>query len=163
MKPGDHPDFFRIAPPPGASRESSIVLDREGRFFHEGARVEHAALERAMRTWIARHPDDGRPILTNGYDWCYFRAEDAPFIVSTVTVTDEGGPVTLTLFDDTHEPLEPGSLRLGPDGALYARVKGGASDARFSRHAQTAIAPLLISAEPPVIRVGGVDYTIPPR
>src|SRR3954468_16729478 len=80
MKPGDHPDFFRFAPPPGASRESAIVLDREGRFWHEGERVEHPALERALRGWIARHPDDGRLILTNGYDWCYFRAEGAPYV-----------------------------------------------------------------------------------
>jgi hypothetical protein len=28
-----------------------------------------------MRSWIARHPHDGRLILTNGYDWCYFQAE----------------------------------------------------------------------------------------
>jgi len=23
MKPGDHPDFYRLAPPPGASRDQS--------------------------------------------------------------------------------------------------------------------------------------------
>src|SRR5580700_1822488 len=65
MRPADHPDFFRIAPPEGRSRESTIRLDAEGRFFHEGARVEHPRLEAAMHTWIARHPDDGRFILTN--------------------------------------------------------------------------------------------------
>src|SRR5262249_32567480 len=31
MKPGDHPDFFRLPPPPGRSRESRIVLDDLGR------------------------------------------------------------------------------------------------------------------------------------
>ena len=73
MKPGDHPDFFRFAPPPGTSRESSIRLDREGRFWHDGARVDHPAIERGLRSWIGRHPDDGRPILTSqhegGYDF----------------------------------------------------------------------------------------------
>jgi uncharacterized protein len=186
LKPVDHPDFYRMAPPKGASRDSSIVLDRDGRFWHEGERVENEALNRAMRTWISRHPDDGRLILTNGYDWCYFRAEDAPFIVDTIRI--EGGGATgvsgaepdndepansrelqtkstvmLRLFDDSEEPLDPSSLRLGADGVVYARVKGGSLEARFSRHAQTDLGPLLTSGDPPVIRVAGVEYTIPPR
>ena len=49
MKPGEHPEFYRIAPPEGGSRESSIVLDREGHFWHEGEIVENRALEMAMR------------------------------------------------------------------------------------------------------------------
>lgn len=163
MKPGDHPEFFRIAPPPGASRESTIVLDREGRFFHEGARVENAALERAMKTWIARHPDDGRLILTNGYDWCYFRAEDAPFQVETLRFAGDADPVILGLFDGTEEPLDPASLRVAQDGAVYATVKAGAFEARFSRHAQAALAPILIEADPPVVRIAGRDVPIPPR
>ncbi|HRI65463.1 MAG TPA: hypothetical protein PK156_14545, partial [Polyangium sp.] len=81
MKPGEHPDFFRLAPPPGTSRESTIVLDREGFFWHDGVRVEHGALEEALHRWISKHPDDGRLILTNGYDWCYFRAELAAYFV----------------------------------------------------------------------------------
>jgi len=52
VKPGDHPDFYRFAPPPGTSRESSIVLDREGRFWHEGERVEHPALEKGLRKFL---------------------------------------------------------------------------------------------------------------
>jgi len=79
MKPGEHPDFYRLAPPPGTSRESTIFLDAEGRFWHDGELVVHPSLESALHTWIARHPDDGRFILTNGYDWTYFRVEDAPF------------------------------------------------------------------------------------
>ena len=64
MKPGDHPDFFRSAAPPGASRESTIVLTRDGIFLHDGAPVEHRALAKALASWIAKHPDDGRFILT---------------------------------------------------------------------------------------------------
>lgn len=172
MKPGDHPEFFRMAAPAGASRESSIVLDREGRFWHEGERVENQALERAMRSWISRHPDDGRLILTNGYDWCYFRAEDAPFVVESVHIegvsesAPEGRPapkVTLRLFDSSEEPLDPRTLSVTPDGAVYARVKGGAFEARFSRHAQAELGPLLASAEPPVLEIGGILYSLAAR
>ena len=159
MKPGDHPDFFQIAPPSGASRESTILLDREGRFWHSGERVDHVALAAAMRSWIALHPDDGRPILTNGYDWCYFHVEDAPFIVDALRIepvgsSETGGGVTLRLFDGTEEPLDPATLCLGDDGVVYARVKGGRFEARFSRHAQTQLAPVLTDDEPPAVRIG---------
>lgn len=163
MRPGDHPDFYHLAPPPGASRESSIVLDREGRFFHEGARVERPALERAMRAWIARHPDDGRLILTNGYDWCYFRAEDAPFQVHSLRVGADDEPVVLELFDGSEEPLDPTTLRVGDDGVVYATVKNGAFEARFSRDAQAGLAPILVQAEPPIVRVAGRELPVPPR
>ncbi len=162
MKPGDHPDFYRLAPPPGASRESTIALDREGRFWHDGARVDHPALEQALRSWIALHPDDGRLILTNGYDWCYFRCDDAPFVVDALRVEPDGS-VTLRLFDGTEEPLDPGTLSLGESDAVYARVKGARFDARFSRHAQTQLAPVLVEADPPTVRIQGRDVAIPAR
>lgn len=162
MKPGDHPEFFRFAPPPGTSRESTLVLDRGGRFFHDGVRVEHPALEKALRSWISIHPDDGRPILTNGYDWCYFRPEDTPLFVDAVTVNDDG-TATLKLFDGTEEPLDPEALSLDEDGVACARVRGGRMEARFLRHAQTGLAPLLEAADPPTIRVAGRSVVLPPR
>jgi uncharacterized protein len=161
MKPGDHPDFYRFAPPPGTSRESSIVLDRTGRFWHDGGRVDHPALERALRSWIALHPDDGRPILTNGYDWCYFRVEDTPCFVDALRLGADGA--TLVLFDDTEEPLDPAALSVGEDGVVYARVKGGRFEARFSPNAQRALGPLLVAGDPPTVRVGGATRVLPPR
>jgi hypothetical protein len=159
VKPGEHPDFYRFAPPPGTSRESSITLDREGRFWHDGERVDHPALESALRSWIARHPDDGRLILTNGYDWCYFKVEDAPFIVTALHASGDGA-VTLTLFDETEEPLDLASLSIGEDGVVYAKVKAGRFEARFSRHAQTQLAPILVKADPPTVRVGGEERVL---
>ena len=97
MKPGDHPDFFRLPPPEGRSRESTIRLDENGHFFHEGERVEHPGLEAAMHTWIARHPDDGRFILTNGYDWTYFNVDDVAYFVRSVRI--EPDRVVLNLND----------------------------------------------------------------
>ncbi len=70
---------------------------------------------RALRSWIARHPDDGRLILTNGYDWCYFRVDDAPFVV---TALHDGSPPTLALFDDTEEALDPDTLSIGEGGVV---------------------------------------------
>ncbi|HET9932942.1 MAG TPA: hypothetical protein VFQ35_19695 [Polyangiaceae bacterium] len=146
MKPSDHPEFFRLPPPEGRSRESTIVLDSEGRFFHDGAPVTHPGMARAFSSWIARHPDDGRFILNNGYDWSYFRVEDAPFQVISLILPDDSrasGCLQVELSDGTLEDLGPESLEIGPNGAVYAAVKGGAFQARFSRAAQLALAPLL--------------------
>jgi hypothetical protein len=162
MKPGDHPDFFRLPPPPGRSRESSIRLDAEGRFFHDGAPVEHAAMAAAFASWIARHPDDGRFILTNGYDWTYFEVEDAPFFVESFRVTPDG-PV-LRLFDGTEEPLDATTLRLDAEGRVRLRVKGGAFDAKLTRDAQLALAPFLTETPRGALSlvISGVEYALPP-
>lgn len=142
MKPGDHPDFFRLAPPPGTSRESTIRLDEDGRFFHDGVRIDHRALEEALHSWIARHPDDGRYILTNGYDWTYFQVDDVPYMVRSVRVAE--GLIDLVLSDGSVEPLDPSSLRVGKGEALYVKVKSGSFDAKFSRHAQAELGEALV-------------------
>jgi uncharacterized protein len=148
MKPGDHPQFFRFPAPEGRSRESTIRLDAAGRFWHDGRRVDHLALAAAFHSWIGRHPDDGRFILSNGYDWTYVTVEDAPYVVLALRIGARG--VTLQLSDGTAEPWRPESTRVGPDGALYALVKpdspGGPCEAKFTQHAQSSLAPLLVDA-----------------
>jgi len=145
MRPGDHPDFFRFPAPEGRSRESSIVLDAEGRFHHDGVVVEHPGMARAFAGWIDLHPDDGRFILSNGYDWSYFRVEDVPFFV--LGLSERDGALQLRLSDGSESPLEPESLTLGAQGALYTTVKNGKFSARFTQGAQTALAPWLASDE----------------
>jgi hypothetical protein len=160
VRPADHPDFYRRPPPEGRSRESTIRLDREGRFWHGGAPVAHPGLARALHTWIARHPDDGRYILVNGYDWTYFAVEDTPFFVTSLRVGP--GAVTLALSDGTEEPLDPHTLRADGRGVLTARVKGGAFTARFLRPAQAALTEVLEEgpAGAPQLRVGGEVFAV---
>jgi hypothetical protein len=144
MRPGDHPDFFRLPAPEGRSRESTIRLDPQGRFFHDGELVTHPGMARAFAGWISRHPDDGRFILSNGYDWTYFTVEGAPYFVEGVRAMEEG-PV-LVLFDGSEEPLEPSSLALDANGTFTTKVKGGAFDALFLRRAQLELSPFLHEA-----------------
>jgi uncharacterized protein len=161
MKPGDHPEFFRLPPPPGRSRESTIRLDGEGRFFHDGARVEHAGMATAFASWIARHPDDGRFILSNGYDWTYFQVDDVPFFVERLRATPGG--VVLGLFDGTEEPLDASTLALDAEGRVRVRVKGGAFDAKLTRAAQLALAPFLEESPGGGVSlvISGVRYGLP--
>ena len=145
MRPADHPEFFRFPAPEGRSRESSIVLDARGRFHHDGALVEHPGMARAFASWIDVHPDDGRFILNNGYDWSYFRVEDTPFYV--LGLREGQGQLWLQLSDGSESPLLPSSLESGPRGALSASVKAGRFRARFTPAAQTALASWLGSGE----------------
>ena len=148
MKPGEHPEFFRFPAPEGRSRESTIRLDGEGRFFHDDALVEHPKLRDALHTWIARHPDDKRYILTNGYDWTYFIVEDVPYFVRSIRAED--GDAILVLSDATEESLDPSTVRANERGELYLKVKAtakdGPFDAKMTRFAQGQLGPFLEEA-----------------
>ena len=163
MKPGDHPDFFRLPPPPGRSRESHIVLDELGRFWNGPNLIEHDAMATAFASWITTHPDDGRFVLTNGYDWTYFTVRDAPFLVRHVEQAPEGA--RLRLFDGTEEALDPSSVTVSAEGVLYVRVKGGRFEARLAPPAQKEMVGLLDEGEDgaAVVRVDGKAYPVRDR
>ena len=161
--PIDHPDFFDLPPPPGRSRESGIVLDEHGRFSNAGIPIDHDAMAVAFASWIRRHPDDGRYILTNGYDWTYFKVEDVPYFVRGLGGAP--GAPTLMLSDQTEEPFDPLQLGVGARDALYCWVKGGAYEARFTQAAQVALGPYVAEGpeEQPVIRLAGRDTIVAAR
>jgi uncharacterized protein len=132
-------EFFRAPPPEGRSRESQIALDRHGRFWDHGERFTHKGLEAAMHTWIRRHPDDGRLILCNGFDWSYFTVEDTPFFV--VSLSAEGKQLWATLSDQSREPIDLRTLQESADERdqaprITVKVKHGREEARLLRHAQ---------------------------
>jgi len=140
------------------------VLDEEGRFFHEGERVAHPKLEAAMHTWIAVHPDDGRFILDNGYDWTYFTVKGTPYFVRALR--PDATRLLLVLSDGTEEPWAPEQSRSGPGGALVTLVKrherGGPFEATFSRHAQASLMPVLEEEDGRAwVRVGGGRVLLP--
>ena len=164
MKPGDHPEFFLRAAPGGVSRESRIRLDREGRFWHEGEPVERPALSRALHTWLTHHPVDHRPILSNGYDWCYLDVEDTmAFVRSVRPGSSNAAPPTLVLVDGSEHPLDPSTVTVDAEGVLYARVGARGEEARFGRHAQSELAVFLADDEPPRLVLGERAYPIEPR
>ena len=159
VQPSEHPEFFRLPPPGGGTRESRIRLDRHGRFWHDGALVEHVGLRAAFHRWLSRHPNDGRFILMNGYDWCYLAVEDAVAFVERVEVED--GAPRLVLADGHSELLRPRGLRVGAEGELRVMVRGGADEARFSRHAQVALEPWLAEgADGPGLLIGAQLHPI---
>ncbi len=139
------------------------MLDRRGELFHDGEKIEHGPLASALHRWISVHPDDGRFILTNGYDWCYFTVEDTPYFVLSVSADD---PPSVALSDGTREQLEPSEIYVDGEGALYTRVKERRFWARFGRHAEADVARLVSEDDPPRVVVGDRAFAIrsrPPR
>jgi hypothetical protein len=140
MKPGDHPEFFRFPAPEGRSRESTIVLKADGRFFHDGEPVEHAGMQRAFAAWLRRHPDDDRYILSNGYDWTYLTVEGPAYFVRGVVTSGERPQ--LELLDGRLCPLAAETLRCDAEGGLWLRLPDG-EQARFTGAAQRELEPWL--------------------
>jgi len=116
---------------------SSLVLDGEGRFLHEGTLVTHARLLALLHRSIARL-DDGSYVVTTGRDRVALVVVDTPYFVRTLVRHDDA--VCLVLSDDTREEID-GATALVVDGAdrLLARVKGGRFWARLLRPAHAAV------------------------
>lgn len=149
-------------------------IDALGTFWHEGERVEHPRLQRALAQWLDVHPHDGRYILSNGYDWSYVQVDDVPFFVRTVRAaagerqgveaTPEWAGIWLELSDSSGELLRPRTLSQNHDGALYCRVKSGRFEAKFTPAAQLALEPWLVEVDGGVgLRIGGRTYCSSPR
>lgn len=117
-------------------------------------------MQQAFCRWLRRHPDDGRYVLCNGYDWTYLTVEDAPFQVRRVW-PGHGG-LHAELSDGSEELLDLRGLRSGHREALYVPVKAGLFEARFTQHAQTALLPLVVEAPggTPALAVAGVIYPV---
>ena len=126
--------------------EPFFWIDKDGRWFYQGEEITH------RRTYLLYSRNltldgEGRPFLRVGKEECRVEAEDAPYVVKSVDFkTPEGGKpesIDLLLNDETREPLEPATLRVGRENVLYCRVRGGMFVARFSRGAYQLLFPLI--------------------
>ncbi len=114
-------------------RQSGIRVDREGRFWHEGAEVEHAGLRRAFLRWMDRL-DDGRAVLRLDENrYVYLDVEDAPLLITAARW--DGDRAYVTVNDGVEQELEYDSLRVGKRDALYCTVRGGRLEARVTTRA----------------------------
>lgn len=130
-------------------RENShIHLDMEGRFWHEGAPVEHPRVALLFHQGLGRSPD-GRPTLTVGRTWCYVTADGPLYRVRDAACWEDEGRVgrlarcVLRLDDASEEELAPATLAWNDRGILTARVKAGRELAVFEPRAQASLARFL--------------------
>ena len=124
----------------GLSRETTIRRDASGRWSQDGIELEHASLVRAFDSWVDV-AEDGRYCLRNAINWAYVAIDGPAFFVREAR--RQGTEVRLRLSGDLEEALDPSTLRIGPDGALYCDVRPARLPARFDRHAAFGLEALL--------------------
>jgi hypothetical protein len=121
-----------------------IYIDKEGRWYHEGAEMIHREFIRLFYNNMELD-SHGRYVI----DWkgqrCYVEVEDTAFVVRRVVWQDKGKEdgnerFILSLSDDTQEELMPDTLYVGRDNILYCGVKNRTFPARFTRAAYYQLA-----------------------
>ncbi len=124
-------------------KSPKIFLSKDAKWFHEGVEITHKGIIRIFSRQIQKSAD-GKYFLQIGKEYANVEVEDTAWFVAAVSVIrNPGGHIKdylLHLSDGTKEPLEPESLFLKQDKALYCKVKKGAENARFSRSAYHQIA-----------------------
>ena len=144
-----------------AISSGKIKFGKDGLWYSDDEVIPNQAIRRLFSRTLIVSPE-GRARLELGEDKADVIIEDTPWVVTRVD-GDASSGFRVTLNDETVEPLDPASLRIGPDNVLYCRVKRGAHEARFlrpayyelTRHAETDAGGEV------VLRVAGRSVHIP--
>lgn len=148
------------SPPFRFSRESRIRVDRDGRIWHEGERIDNPRLAEALARWIDLDPATGRWVMRNSLDWCFVTVDEAPLVVRSCRWGSPGEGAEVDLNDGTSEGLQLDTVQVRDDGEVFAYVRGGTLLARFSRAAAFA---LLDRADPKGLSTLPPGTVPPPR
>jgi hypothetical protein len=124
-------------------RESGLVLDRYGRWHHQGVPVSHERLHRALTRWLTRRPGEARHnIQVSPEFWAWVDVEDAPYVAHLRELLSDG--LRLELSDGREVVWRGERIAVGEDDAWYIRLAprpGEASlEARLSRGAMGSLA-----------------------
>jgi hypothetical protein len=146
------------AEPPGWTLPR-LRIDREGAWFHEDGEITHPGV--VANLWDNLRVDAQGHYLQIGTVRVPVEVEGAAWVV--LRVEEEAGRLVLLLADMSREPLDPATLRFGPGGVPYCRVKGGRFDARLSRAAAWQLLQHVQADEAAgraALVVGGVRYPL---
>lgn len=143
-----------------------IAIDEEGRWHHEGARIEREALVRLFST-ILRREADGSFVLVTPAEKMAIRVADVPFLGVEMAVEGEGANQTLRLRTNvgdlvTIDAEHPLRFAGGEDGFRpYVLVRGGL-EARLTRALAIDLAGLLEESEAGlVLRSADATFRVP--
>ena len=144
----------------GYTRETDIRRDRAGRWYQGDELITHDNLVRSFASWIDRAPD-GRFCLRNDIHWVYATIEGPPYFVRSASL--DGERLVLKLSGDRQEALDTGTLRVGPDDAVWCDVLQGRVPARFDNHAITQLAEVVGEDAQGLFLQIGAEVVRPPR
>lgn len=125
-----------------ASPYVKLFIDREGRWFQNGAEIIHPGIYRLFCDALEKVPDGGYRVKI-GRETCRVEVEDTPFVVKAIRDTVDGG-IRLLLNDGTLDDFDPSTFWISSDGIPYCEVKGRRFPARFLRPAYYALAQYVV-------------------
>jgi len=132
-------DIFDVSP------YLKLVIDKDGRWFQNGAEIIHPEIYR-MFTGLLEKTADGGYRVQFGREICSVEVEDAPFVVQCVNEEAERR-IVIQLSDGSLEPLDPERFWIGSENVPYCKVKEGKFHARFSRPAYYQLARHIVSGD----------------
>ncbi len=123
----------------------SLFIDKEGRWFQNGAEIIHPRIYRLFSGSLSRSEAGGYQVRV-GNQVCAVEVEDAPYVVQCIE-TAESGQIVLILNDETREPFQPEDFWIGTENVPYVSIRGGQFHARFSRPAYYQLAEYVNSED----------------
>ena len=110
-----------------------IKFGKDGRWYSDDEPIPNKAINRLFSQTLKILPD-GRARLELGEDKADVIIEDTPWVITGVEGDRTRGFIVV-LNDESREPLDPTTIRIGQDNVLYCRIKNGAHEARLLRPA----------------------------
>ena len=122
---------------PAHSGEIDIVIAADGRWIHEGATINRAALVRLFSTVLRKDPD-GYWLVTP-VEKMRITVEDAPFIATALDVaTSPGGSPVLAFTTNVGDVVEAGA-----DNALRVEIDPTTQEPRPYLHVRRGLEALI--------------------
>ena len=148
------PDAPRHREPPP---RSDLVLDAEGRWLSDGVVVTHRGILDALHAGLRRELS-GEFTVQIGWQKALVTVEGAPFFVRSIRFSGTAAP-RIALLDESDHDLDPGTLTMGADDALFCVVRG--ERARFLPAAMHQMAEHLVErGDDLYLSLGGIEYPV---
>ena len=141
--------------------DSGMRIDREGRWFHDGKRIEREALVRLFASVLRREPD-GRHVLVTPVEKLDIEVELAALRITAMSHEGDGQARRIGF-----QVSDGGAVILGEDHGLrfvdglpLVSVRGGI-EASFERPVWYELAELALAADPPGLWSSGSFFAFP--
>lgn len=140
---------------------SGMRIDREGRWWHDGRRIEREALVRLFAS-VLRREDDGRHVLVTPVEKLDIEVELAALRITAMSRegSDEAQRLAFQVNDGNALILDVDHTLRFVDDLPLVRVRGGL-EASFERPVWYELAELALASDPPGVWSAGRFFPFP--
>jgi len=114
-----------------------LFVDKKLRWWHEGGEILHPRLLTFLQKRLRFDKERGEFYLEDRSERLKVQIEDVPFLVKDFTF--QGQEILAVLSNGQIQELDPGSFRIGENGAIYVRLNPEGYEVKFSRQAQARL------------------------